>query len=242
MWMPALVRDVFEDEVPTRSVLRLEGVCKRYGDRTVRQMALDSVTITVDAGTVTAIVGPSGSGKTTLLNIAGGLETPSSGNVVLAGRVLNDMTPAQRTAYRARTASYIFQEYNLIRTMTVLENVCLPLELAGMRAKHARIRAVEVLNTVGTANHAGKFPDQISGGEQQRVAIARAMVDVRPLLLADEPTGALDSANGQRVIDLLKRLAETGIACVVATHNPEVTDAADRVVRMRDGHVVDDGR
>lgn len=240
--MPFFASDVpVEADIPATSVLRLDGVSKKFGDGTVRRLALNNVTITFDAGTLTAIAGPSGSGKTTLLSIAGGLETPTSGSVVLAGQVITEMTPSQRTAHRARTAAYIFQEYNLIRTMTVLENVCLPLELAGTRTRLAKARAVEALDAVGTAQYAGKFPDQISGGEQQRVAIARAMVDVRPLLLADEPTGALDSANGQRVIDLLKQLAKTGVVCVVATHNPEVMDAADRVVHMRDGHVLEDG-
>lgn len=241
--MPLSAYDVpVEADIPTTSILRLDGVSMKFDGGTVRRMALNNVTMTIDAGTVTVIAGPSGSGKTTLLNIAGGLETPTSGSVVSAGQVITEMTPSQRTAHRARTAAYIFQEYNLIRTMTVLENVCLPLELAGTRTGLAKARAVEALDAVGTAQYAGKFPDQISGGEQQRVAIARAMVDVRPLLLADEPTGALDSVNGQRVIDLLKQLAKTGVACVVATHNPEVMDAADRVVRMRDGHIIEGGR
>ncbi|MFE9428767.1 ABC transporter ATP-binding protein [Kitasatospora sp. NPDC006697] len=233
----SVVAPSFEAERPKNPVLRLEGVSKIYGSGAARKIALDAATLEIHPATVTALVGHSGSGKSTLLNIAGGLEQATSGTVILAGEVLSRLGARQLTALRARAVSYVFQEYNLIRTMTVLENVCLPLELAGTGAKQARQRAGEVLEQVGTAQHRAKFPDQLSGGEQQRVAIARAIADHRPLLLADEPTGALDSANGERVVELLKGIAATGVACVIATHNKDVTRAADRIVQMRDGKI-----
>ncbi|MGW6572727.1 ABC transporter ATP-binding protein [Streptomyces sp. NPDC054945] len=201
-------------------------------------MALDAVTLDFHPGSLAAVVGHSGSGKSTLLNIAGGLERVTSGTVTLAGHVLTKMGPAELTRTRAGLVAYVFQEYNLIRTMTVLENVCLPLELSGMARKEARRRAAQALERTGVPEHSRRFPDQLSGGEQQRVAIARAVADQRPLVLADEPTGALDSANGERVIALLREVAESGVTCVIATHNPEVTAAADQVVRLQDGRVV----
>ncbi|MER7821570.1 ABC transporter ATP-binding protein [Streptomyces sp. NPDC096097] len=196
------------------------------------------MTLDFRPGSLAAVVGHSGSGKSTLLNIAGGLERVTSGTVTLAGHVLTKMGPAELTRIRAVLVAYVFQEYNLIRTMTVLENVCLPLELSGMARKEARRRAVQALERTGVPGHSRRFPDQLSGGEQQRVAIARAVADQRPLVLADEPTGALDSTNGERVIALLREVAESGVACVIATHNPEVTAAADQVVRLQDGRVV----
>ncbi|KOU20210.1 hypothetical protein ADK52_27380 [Streptomyces sp. WM6372] len=223
---------------PLEPVLRLEGVHKIYGAGETRHVALDAATVDFHAGTLAAVVGHSGSGKSTLLNIAGGLEQATSGTVTLAGHVLTKMGPAELTRTRAGLVAYVFQEYNLIRTMTVLENVCLPLELSGMPRKEARKRAVEALERTGVPRHTRKFPDQLSGGEQQRVAIARAIADHRPLVLADEPTGALDSANGEHVIGLLREVAASGVACVIATHNPEVTAAADQVVRLQDGRIV----
>ncbi|MFE9804152.1 ABC transporter ATP-binding protein [Streptomyces goshikiensis] len=223
---------------PLEPVLRLEGVHKIYGTGETRHVALDAVTVDFHPGSLAAVVGHSGSGKSTLLNIAGGLEQASAGTVTLAEHVLTKMGPAELTRTRASLVAYIFQEYNLIRTMTVLENVCLPLELSGMARKVARRQAAEALERTGVQGHARKFPDQLSGGEQQRVAIARAIADQRPLVLADEPTGALDSANGERVIALLREVANSGVACVIATHNPEVTAAADQVVRLQDGRIV----
>jgi putative ABC transport system ATP-binding protein len=200
---------------------------------------LDNVSFDVEAGTLTALVGHSGSGKSTLLNVSGGLEPPTSGRVAVCGRQIQDMSGAQATAHRAATVAYVFQEWNLIRTLTVVENVCLPLNLAGWSSKAARDRAAQVLDLVGVAGHSRKFPDELSGGEQQRVAIARAIADRRPLLLADEPTGALDSDNGERVVRLLRTIADAdNVACLVATHNPEVARACDRVWRMTNGRLI----
>jgi putative ABC transport system ATP-binding protein len=211
-------------------------VTKIYGSNRTAQKVLDEVSFDVDAGTLTALVGHSGSGKSTLLSVAGGLEPPTAGVVSVCGTEIQNMTAAQATAHRARTVSYVFQEWNLIRTLTVVENVCLPLNLAGWKTAAARKRASEVLELVGVAQHSRKFPDHLSGGEQQRVAIARAVADRRPLLLADEPTGALDSDNGTRVVELLRSIVdEHQAACVVATHNPEVAAACDRVLRIANG-------
>ncbi|KOU36544.1 hypothetical protein ADK53_13070 [Streptomyces sp. WM6373] len=226
---------------PDEPVLRLEGVHKVYGTGETRHVALDGVTVDFYSAKLTALVGHSGSGKSTLLNVSGGLEQATSGTITLAGHVLTKMGPAELTRTRASLVSYVFQEYNLIRTMTVLENVCLPLELSGMARAEARRRAATALERTGVPRHTRKFPDQLSGGEQQRVAIARAIADQRPLILADEPTGALDSANGERVVDLLREVATGGVACVIATHNPEVTAAADHIVRIQDGRVVEGG-
>ncbi|MFF5451414.1 ABC transporter ATP-binding protein [Streptomyces sp. NPDC012950] len=226
---------------PDEPVLRLEGVHKVYGTGETRHMALDGVTVDFHAARLTALVGHSGSGKSTLLNVSGGLEQATSGTITLAGHVLTKMGPAELTRTRASLVSYVFQEYNLIRTMTVLENVCLPLELSGMPRVEARRRAATALERTGVPRHTRKFPDQLSGGEQQRVAIARAIADQRPLVLADEPTGALDSANGERVVELLREVTAGGVACVIATHNPEVTAAADHIVRIQDGRVVEGG-
>ncbi|WP_282689081.1 MULTISPECIES: ABC transporter ATP-binding protein [unclassified Streptomyces] len=226
---------------PDEPVLRLEGVHKVYGTGETRHVALDGVTVDFYPARLTALVGHSGSGKSTLLNVSGGLEQATSGTITLAGHVLTKMGPAELTRTRASLVSYVFQEYNLIRTMTVLENVCLPLELSGMARAEARRRAATALERTGVPQHTRKFPDQLSGGEQQRVAIARAIADQRPLVLADEPTGALDSANGERVVELLREVTAGGVACVIATHNPEVTAAADHIVRIQDGRVVEGG-
>ncbi|HWG99783.1 MAG TPA: ABC transporter ATP-binding protein [Pilimelia sp.] len=220
-------------------VLRLAGVTKVFEGADTRHVALDGVHLAVSAGSLVALVGHSGSGKSTLLNVAGGLERPSSGAVTLAGVRLDLLPEAGRTAHRRRAVAFVFQEYNLIGTLTALENVCLPLELAGVGGGEARRRAGDALVRLGVARHLAKFPDQLSGGEQQRVAIARALVDRRPLLLADEPTGALDSAHGAQIVALLRAAAADGVACLVATHNPEVAAAADRIVRMRDGRLTD---
>ncbi|WP_282690234.1 ABC transporter ATP-binding protein [Streptomyces sp. CC216C] len=226
---------------PDEPGLRLEGVHKVYGTGETRHVALDGVTVDFYPARLTALVGHSGSGKSTLLNVSGGLEQATSGTITLAGHVLTKMGPAELTRTRASLVSYVFQEYNLIRTMTVLENVCLPLELSGMARAEARRRAATALERTGVPQHTRKFPDQLSGGEQQRVAIARAIADQRPLVLADEPTGALDSANGERVVELLREVTAGGVACVIATHNPEVTAAADHIVRIQDGRVVEGG-
>lgn len=222
--------------------LRLVGVGRRYGQPPNEQWSVVDVNLDIHHGELTTLVGPSGSGKTTLLTILGGLDEPTTGEVWLAGQELTAVSTEQRILIRRRAAGYLFQEYNLIRTLTVLENVTLPLELDGMGWRRARPRAEKALERFGVGSLANRFPEVLSGGEQQRVALARATVGDQYVLLADEPTGALDSHNGQIVLDYLRSLAETGRACVVATHNPEIARAADRVVTLHDGRVEHDTR
>lgn len=222
-------------------LLRLVGVSRVYGEEPNRVTALDAVDVSVAAGELVALMGPSGSGKSTLLTIAGGLESPTSGTVELAGDSLWDRSPTALAAIRRRTIGFVFQDFNLLTGLTAAENVAAPLELDGVPAKAAGPIAVERLRAVGLGDRAGAFPDELSGGERQRVAIARALVGDRRLLLADEPTGALDSATGDEVMGLL-RAAYTGeTAVVVVTHDPAVATWADRIITIRDGRITDHG-
>jgi putative ABC transport system ATP-binding protein len=183
-------------------------------------------------------MGPSGSGKSTLLNLAGGLDRATSGEVVLADQVLSSLGAAALARLRRSVVGYVFQELNLVGGLTAAENVALPLELDGAPTRSARMAAVTALELVGLPGAGDRFPDDLSGGEQQRVAIARALVGTRRLILADEPTGALDSAGGEAIIALLRRRCDEGAAAVVVTHEPRYAAWADRVVFLRDGAVV----
>ncbi len=209
----------------------------RQGDSVVH--ALRGVDLAVHAGELVAVMGPSGSGKSTLLHIAGGLDTPTSGEVLVEGRDLATLSPAQVAAVRRRSIGYVFQDLNLLPSLTALENVSLPLELDGARGGLARRAARDALEEVGVGHLAGRFPDDMSGGQQQRVAIARALVGPRRLLLADEPTGALDSTTGEEVLRVLRARCEAGAAGVLVTHEARHAAWADRVVFLRDGVVVD---
>jgi putative ABC transport system ATP-binding protein len=206
------------------------------GPRAVR--ALGPVTLRVAPGELVAIMGPSGSGKSTLLALAGALDTPTSGAVRVAGRDLAGEDAAGRAALRRRTVGYVFQDLNLLPGLTALENVALPLELDGVPLAAARAQAHAALADVHLEALARRFPDDLSGGEQQRVAIARAFVGPRTLLLADEPTGALDTAAGEVVLRLLRAQCDRGRTAVLVTHDPAHATWADRVVRLRDGVVV----
>jgi putative ABC transport system ATP-binding protein len=184
-------------------------------------------------------MGPSGSGKSTLLNIAGGLDRPTSGDVVVEGVSLRTATKRQLATLRRRSIGYVFQDLNLLRSLTAAENVALPLELDGMSVRRARKIAVAALGDVGLPELSGRFPDEMSGGQQQRVAIARALVGDRRLVLADEPTGALDSQTGEAVLRLLRARVDAGAAGVLVTHEARHAGWADRVVFLRDGVIVD---
>jgi putative ABC transport system ATP-binding protein len=184
-------------------------------------------------------MGPSGSGKSTLLTIAGTLEEPSDGEVRIHGAPVSSMDANERARLRRRSVGYVFQDFNLLPGLTAAENVSLPLELDGMKARPAAAMAMAALTELGLADRAGHFPDDLSGGERQRVAIARAVVGERRLLLTDEPTGALDSVNGEGVMRLLRGACKRGIAGVVVTHDAQLASWADRVVFLRDGRVVD---
>ena len=221
------------------SALELRQVSKIYGSGPTEVDALSEVDVSVERGELVAIMGPSGSGKSTLLTIAGSLEEPTSGQVLVDGVDLATVSRSDRARMRRRSIGYVFQDFNLLPGLTALENVTLPLELDGIGAKAARARGLEAMEDLDVAEHADRYPDELSGGERQRVAIARAIVGERRLLLADEPTGALDSVNGEAIMRLLRAATRRGVAGVVVTHEAHLASWADRVAFLRDGHVVD---
>jgi len=221
------------------SVLELRGVSKTYGAGPAAVQALSGVDLSVDAGAMVAVMGPSGSGKSTLLTIAGSLEDPTGGEVLVGGAALSGMSRNDKARLRRRSIGYVFQDFNLLPGLTAAENVALPLELDGVTARRARAAGLRALDELGLAERASRFPDELSGGERQRVAIARAVVGERRLLLADEPSGALDSANAEEVMRLLHEACKRGLAAVVVTHDAQLASWADRVVFLRDGRVVD---
>jgi putative ABC transport system ATP-binding protein len=221
------------------SALELRQVSKVYGSGPTEVRALSNVDLSVERGELVAVMGPSGSGKSTLLTIAGSLEEASSGEVVVDGVDLAAASRTDQARMRRRSIGYVFQDFNLLAGLTAIENVTLPLELDGVRAKNARGAALRAMEELDVADHADRYPDELSGGERQRVAIARAIVGERGLLLADEPTGALDSVNGEAVMRLLRAATQRGVAGVVVTHEAQLASWADRVVFLRDGHVVD---
>ncbi len=221
------------------AVLELRGVSKTYGTGATEVHALRGVDLSVNAGTMVAVMGPSGSGKSTLLTIAGSLEDPTSGEVLVGGAALAEMSRNAKARLRRRAVGYVFQDFNLLPGLTAAENVALPLELDGVAAKTARAAGLAALDGLGLGERASRFPDELSGGERQRVAIARAVVGDRRLLLADEPSGALDSVNAEDVMRLLHDACKRGVAAVVVTHDAQLASWADRVVFLRDGRVVD---
>jgi putative ABC transport system ATP-binding protein len=221
-------------------ILDVRQVSKTYGSGPAEVHALVEVDLAVDRGELVAIMGPSGSGKSTLLTIAGTLEDPTSGELTVAGNAVSAMSRNERARLRRRTIGYVFQEFNLLAGLTAAENVALPLELDGTPARRARRAALATLDDLGLGERAESYPDDLSGGERQRVAIARAVVGDRRLLLADEPTGALDTVNGEGVMRLLRAACHRGVAGVVVTHEAQLAAWADRVVFLRDGRVVDE--
>jgi putative ABC transport system ATP-binding protein len=219
------------------SMLELRRVSKVYGQGASEVHALREVDLEVDPGIMVAVMGPSGSGKSTLLTIAGSLEEPTSGQVLVAGQDLAMMSRSDKARLRRRSIGYVFQDFNLLPGLTAAENVALPLELDGVKAREAREAGLRALDGLGLADRASNYPDQLSGGERQRVAIARAVVGDRQLLLADEPSGALDSANGEAVMRLIRTACGQGVAAVVVTHDEQLASWADRVVFIRDGRI-----
>ncbi|NHC45184.1 ABC transporter ATP-binding protein [Motilibacter aurantiacus] len=228
------------DTQGTAPVLELRDVRRVHGTGDNVVHALRGVSLAVRPGELVAVMGPSGSGKSTLLTIAGGLDSPTGGEVVVEGTALSTLGRKGLAALRRRSLGYVFQDFNLIPALTAAENVALPRELDGARAKAARADALVALEEVGLAELADRFPDDMSGGQQQRVAIARALVGQRRLLLADEPTGALDSETGEAVLRLLRSRVDAGAAGVLVTHEARHAAWADRVVFLRDGVVVDE--
>jgi putative ABC transport system ATP-binding protein len=221
------------------SALQLTQVSKVYGSGAAEIHALHEVNLTVEPGELVAVMGPSGSGKSTLLTIAGSLEEPSGGEVTVGGVPLSRLSRSERAALRRRAIGYVFQDFNLLAGLTAAENVSLPLELDGVAARTARAAALIALDRLGLAERADRFLDDLSGGERQRVAIARAVVGDRHLLLADEPSGALDSVNGEAVMRLVREICQGGVAGVVVTHDAQLASWADRVIFLRDGRIVD---
>ncbi len=221
------------------AVLALDAVTRVHGQGATEVHALRDVSLTAMPGELVAVMGPSGSGKSTLLTLAGGLDTPTTGAVLVEGQDLATMGIKERARLRRAFIGYVFQDFNLIPALTAAENVALPGELDGRRPRAAHAAALSALEEVGIADLADRFPDQMSGGQQQRVAIARAVVGERRLILADEPTGALDTQTGEDILRLLRSRCDQGAAGVMVTHEARHAAWADRVVFLRDGVVVD---
>ena len=226
---------------PAPPALELRTVVKRYGSGSTEVRALTDVSVSVSPGELVAVMGPSGCGKSTMLHLAGALEDPDAGQVLVGGRDLSTLTATGQATLRRTDVGFVFQRLNLVPSLSAMENVMLPLELEGVSAREARERARAALVSVGITEQLDRFPDDFSGGQQQRIAVARAVVGTRKLILADEPTGALDTLTGDAVIELIAGLpAATGCAVVLVTHEPRYAAWADRVVFMRDGRIVDE--
>lgn len=219
------------------SILRARNLKKYYGEKDNLTKALDGVDLDVEAGEFVAIIGASGSGKSTLLNMIGGLDVPSFGQVYIGGKEIGKMKPDELTVFRRKNIGFIFQSYNLIPILNVMENITLPIELDGKKPDENFIK--QIMELLGLTEKVHKMPSQLSGGQQQRVAIARALASKPSIILADEPTGNLDSETSQEVLDLLKETSEKFHQTIVMiTHNPEIARQADRMIRIGDGRVV----
>jgi putative ABC transport system ATP-binding protein len=221
--------------------VHLNGVCKVYQQGKNEVRALDSVTLTIPTGQFVAVMGASGSGKSTLLHLMAALATPTHGDITLFGESIARFNDDALTRFRRRSIGLIFQSFNLLPTMSALENVCLPLIIEGKRMAEARLKAIKLLELVGLAGRMDHRPDELSGGQQQRVAIARALITDAPLLLADEPTGNLDSKTGEDVLFLLRDLVKThGRTIVMVTHDPKAAAYADRIITLSDGRLAEE--
>src|SRR5215467_7320377 len=223
------------------AALDMRGVRKTFEAENAPVRALRGVDLSVQRGEFVALMGPSGCGKSTLLNLVAGLDIPDEGEISVAGEAVTGCSEDELARMRRRHIGLVFQFFNLLESMTVLENVALPAVLAGRRRKMAETRAADLLDRLGIGDKAGAVPGVLSGGQRQRLAIARALANEPTLLLADEPTGALDSEGGHEVLELFKRLHADGQTIIMVTHNEEVAAAADRIVRMRDGRIESSG-
>ncbi len=218
-------------------ILEMHEVCRVHGLGATRVEAVTGVSLAVAPGELVAVTGRSGSGKSTLLNLAGGLDRPTAGRVVVAGTDLATLDPGRLAQLRRRQVGYVFQDANLLVTLTAAENVALPLELDGMSVRDARRVAIEALDTVDMAGLADRYPDQLSGGEQQRVGIARALAGPRRLLLADEPAGALDDMSAETILRMIRARCDDGAGALLVTHDSTQAAWADRVIILRNGAV-----
>ncbi len=222
-------------------VVELRGLSKSFIEAERTRVVLESVNLTIENGEFVTLLGHSGSGKSTMLNLISGIERPSAGGVTIRGVPITELSERERTLFRRDHLGFVFQFFNLIPTLTVLENVTLPRELAGDESVQVEAAAMRLLQLVGLEDRRDTFPDKLSGGEQQRVAIARALVHDPMLVLADEPTGNLDENTGEQVLDLLLSLTRRrGKTLMMATHNPQIAAMSDRVVRVHDGHLQDE--
>jgi putative ABC transport system ATP-binding protein len=221
-------------------VLEVRGVRKTFEADNAPVRALRGTNLSVRRGAFVALMGPSGCGKSTLLNLVAGLDVPDEGTITVAGELVTGRTEDELAIMRRRHIGIVFQFFNLLEGMTVLENVALPAIIAGRRRKAAETRARDLLDLLGIGDKVGAMPGVLSGGQRQRLAIARALANEPTLLLADEPTGALDSAGGQEVVELLSRLHASGQTIVLVTHAPDVAAAAETIVQMRDGRILTD--
>jgi putative ABC transport system ATP-binding protein len=221
------------------AVLVMSDVTRVHGTGETAVRALDGVSLRVEPGELVAVMGPSGSGKSTLLNLAGALDRASTGSVTIEGSDVGALDPNALARLRRRHVGVVFQDLNLIPSLTAAENIGLPLELDGERPRKARSHALDALDLLGLRELADRFPDQMSGGQQQRVAIARALIGQRRLILADEPTGALDSHTGDSVLKVLRARCDAGAAGLLVTHEARHAAWADRVIFLRDGVIVD---
>ncbi|GFO69567.1 ABC transporter ATP-binding protein [Geomonas limicola] len=220
------------------ALVQLRGVSKNYSEGERERLVLKDATLEISRGEWLFLLGKSGSGKSTLLNLVSGIDLPEHGEILIEGRPINRLSERERTLFRREKIGFIFQSYNLIPTLTVAENLLLPLELLGELTRQRRAEGLALLEQVGLADRAQSYPDRLSGGEQQRVAIARALVHRPLLLLADEPTGNLDADTGREVLELFERLLRpTACTLVLVTHSSEVARLADRLCRIRDGHL-----
>nr|WP_245594388.1 ABC transporter ATP-binding protein [Actinospica robiniae] len=220
-------------------MVSLRDLTRAYGSGEAEVRALIGVSLDVAAGELVAVMGPSGSGKSTLLALSGGLDKPTSGNVVIEGVHLSELSRRALARLRRTSLGYVFQDYNLIPALTAAENVALPLELDGMRTGRARRLAEASLAEVGLDGLGSRFPEEMSGGQRQRTAIARALIGERRLVLADEPTGALDSQTSEAVLSVLRARCDAGAAGILVTHEPRYAAYADRTIYLRDGRIVD---
>ena len=218
-------------------IIRAEKVWKIYGQGDAATYALKGVNVDIYPGEFVAIMGPSGSGKSTLMHILGLLDTPTKGHVYVHGRDVSTLSEDERAILRRKTIGFVFQQYNLSPSLTAIENVELPMLFAGVPAKRRQERAKKLLEMVDLGNRLYHYPNQLSGGQQQRVAIARALANDPEIILADEPTGNLDTERGQRVMEIFHRLNKQGKTIVLVTHDPEVAKHAERIILIRDGEI-----